>query len=106
MVGAGDGVVERLAGMMARTNPRQVPLVDFTGEITFYSDYGKRDSNGWGEGWLEFKARIERGRLVQVELLEDRVPADVLAQESAQELDAGTGLPAGSETARSKGRRL
>ena len=83
--------IARLAGMLTRTNIRPKPLLDFSGEITFYGDYGPRKQNGWGEGWLEFRATIEKGRMTSVELLEDKVPGVVAAAERKEALEETLG---------------
>jgi hypothetical protein len=47
---------------------------DFTGELRFYTLYGPRDKDGWGNGWMEFSAYFPEGKLVALNLIEDRKP--------------------------------
>jgi hypothetical protein len=64
----------RLAGMMTRANNRPKPFSDFSGVMRFYGDYGVRNANGWGTGWVEFCAHFEFGLLKRLELVEHRLP--------------------------------
>jgi hypothetical protein len=88
-----------LAGRMTRVNVRPKPLSDYDGEIEFYADYGDRNSNGWGEGWLEFKAVVQLGKVVSVTLIEDRVPLEILAEERRAALMEEVGLDPESDRA-------
>ena len=42
------------------------------GEIRFYSDYGQKNSRGWGDRWVEYSAYFENGKLIRLNLIEDR----------------------------------
>lgn len=84
----------RLAGMMTRTNTRPQRLPNFSGEVTFYTDYGPRNPNGFGTGWIKFEATLFRGDLQSVRLVEHRPPPAVIAARQAKALD-GT-LPPGA----------
>lgn len=76
-----------LVGSLTRVNVRPKHLVDFTGTVNFYSSYGPADSKGWGEGWLEFSAVIQKGQVVDITLLEDKVPAVIAARERREALE-------------------
>lgn len=43
-----------------------------TGEIVFYSDYGPKDKNGWGQWWIEYSAYFVSGKLQSLNVIEDR----------------------------------
>ena len=63
--------IERIFGMCARVNERWEP-VDFTGEIRFY-DFQQDDLGPSGpSGWIEWSAYFTHGKLVAVNLIENR----------------------------------
>lgn len=68
------GGLAGLAGCMTRENIRPLPMPDYTGEIRFYTDYGPRNKNGWGGGWIEFSSYFRDGKLVSISLIELREP--------------------------------
>lgn len=55
-----------IAGLMTRVNKRWEPM-DFTGEISFYDCLGEKC-----EGWIEFSAYFEHGKIVRLNLIELR----------------------------------
>lgn len=65
--------IERIFGCCARVNERWEP-VDFTGEIRFYDfrrDYDDEDGSD-GEGWIEWSVYLEHGKVVHLNLIENR----------------------------------
>ena len=64
--------IERIFGMCARVNERWEP-VDFTGEIRFY-DFRASDplDSSKDEGWIEWSAYLEHGKVVRLNLIENR----------------------------------
>ena len=63
--------IERIFGMCARVNERWEP-VDFTGEIRFY-DFQQDDLGPSGpSGWIEWSAYFTKGKLVALNLIENR----------------------------------
>lgn len=76
-----------LAGMLTRVNVCPRHLVDFSGTVDFYSSYGPSDSEGRKEGWLEFRAVIHEGQVLDITLLEDKVPAVIAARERREALE-------------------
>lgn len=76
-----------LVGRLTRVNIRRRHLVEFSGTVDFYSSYGPSDSEGWGEGWLEFRAVIHEGQVLEITLLEDKVPAVIAARERREALE-------------------
>ena len=91
-----------LAGIMTRVNEREEACLDFSGEVAFHTDYGRRNPQGWGEGWVEFLAEFKSGRLAGLEVVEHKEPPEVVAQRGADALNLA--LPLVAEP--SKGRRL
>lgn len=65
-----EGIM-RMCGMLTRVNKRWEQLVNFTGEIRFYTTRGKHNS-----GWIEFSAYFKDGRVHEVNLIEDRPPTN------------------------------
>lgn len=61
--------IERIFGMCARVNERWEP-VDFTGEIRFY-DFVK-ETLDHADGWIEWSAYFTKGKLVALNLIENR----------------------------------
>lgn len=74
-----EGIM-RMVGCMTRVNIRDVPITDFTGEINFYSDYGKKDNCGWGHGWMEFSSYFISGKIQSITLVENREPPSDLCE--------------------------
>ena len=56
-----------ICGIMTRVNKRWVQVSEFTGEIRFY-DFLKPD------GWIEWSAYLVKGKVNQINLIEDRPP--------------------------------
>ncbi len=69
-----DGFV----GCAARINKRWVPVPDFDGDLVFYSMYdikeGKMVESHARAGWIEFRALYNSGKLVDMKLVENRLP--------------------------------
>ena len=61
--------VERIIGMCAPVNERWEP-VPLTGEVRFYSF--KRETLDTAEGWIEWSAYFVKGKILHLELIEDR----------------------------------
>lgn len=69
--------LDRLRGMHAKVNQRWEPIVDFTGEVVFYSQasaVGKEDDGRKNSGWIEFSAYFIKGQMKHLELLEYTEP--------------------------------
>jgi hypothetical protein len=64
----------RLSGALSRENIVPKQMTEFTGDVFFYTDYGKTDANGWGPGWVEFRASFEAGHVKSIVLVENRQP--------------------------------
>ena len=64
--------IARIFGMCARVNERWEP-VDLTGEIRFY-DFRASDPLDFSkdEGWIEWSAYLEHGKVVRLNLIENR----------------------------------
>lgn len=66
------------AGCMARVNKRWLP-VNITGEICFYTMYSIKDAvlvNATAcDGWLEWSAYFVDGKISQLHMITNRVPA-------------------------------
>lgn len=78
-----------LAGSMTRINEREVFQEDFSGDLEFHTDYGRRNKNGWGEGWISFQARIMAGRVISVDVIEHIKTLKEIAEREREELDVG-----------------
>ncbi len=83
----------RMVGMMTRVNLREVPF-PFSGEIDFYTDYGRRRSNGMGSGWVVFRATVEQGTLRTLAVVEHEPSEEEKAQKRHEELDES--MPVGA----------
>lgn len=82
--------IARLAGMMTRVNPQWRFVSEFTGLVEFYGHYGRRQDGTFGE--VELSAWMVGGKLQRVELTRESVPACVLADDQAQEIEQHTPL--------------
>ena len=61
--------IARIFGMCARVNERWEP-VDLTGEIRFYDFI--RETLDRADGWIEWSAYFTKGKLVALNLIENR----------------------------------
>ena len=77
--------IERFIGCMTRVNIRPNPMPEFTGEVRFYTDYGPRNKNGCGGGWIEFSSYFRKGKLMSISLVEFREPTPQNQAELAKE---------------------
>lgn len=60
-----------LAGLLTRENVRPRAMDGWTGRVSFYTDYGIKDANGWGGRWVEYEADIENGYIKSIRLVMD-----------------------------------
>lgn len=59
--------IDAIIGCMTRVNIRDVPC-DMTGEVVFYNFKDDQVRTGW----VEFSAQFQSGKIVSLELIEDR----------------------------------
>lgn len=73
--------LDSFCGSISKVNQRWVPVPDFDGDLVFYTNYALQDgiavkTEKYGEwsGWIELRALYNSGKLVDMKLVENRLP--------------------------------